>query len=570
MIKIEPMNYKHHITKQRGRIMAEILDIPNEIDETTFSKILKTTNARYWFKTNNRMKGTYNMKIYFNNDEDRKQAINKKIKIDGKIFTWFFRTGSGRQNNFRNEKRNDNGFEIVHTKIETTGMTTKMKRIAIGKADTTMKEILDTTCNDNILAPTMTIDTTPTPKEETIHTQEEDLTTTIIEKMAEMRLEENDKVLTTNNRDITETMTTIATVTMPIDTTSTEKITTMDITEEGMKETTETMTGVEWLDAINWIPQTYNTIREGEEEEEGEKNINDRRYKVEEIDGHVFKLDILFKDKQKGIKVIGIYNPNNDKEITQSIEKRITSWINEAQKLNQELLILGDFNESTNKKIKSKPLIQVIKKHGLEDVHECLAGKDILDTWKSGEYSSRIDYIFASENILGQISSHEILDIEDFETDHKALTINIELKESLNLNKKEYFKKVKVELKRIILEPNDWEIIAERLDDKLLDITETDLDREDIWATLVTIYEEEKIRRINEIKDIKEMELKQGKDKNEDLLENKIYHLIRKYETLEKINNIEHEIIKLIKKVIKLKWRKIGEQLIQESQTQGK
>ncbi|UZO17704.1 uncharacterized protein OCT59_009045 [Rhizophagus irregularis] len=38
MIKIEPMNYKHHITKQRGRIMAEILDIPNEIDETTFSK----------------------------------------------------------------------------------------------------------------------------------------------------------------------------------------------------------------------------------------------------------------------------------------------------------------------------------------------------------------------------------------------------------------------------------------------------------------------------------------------------------------------------------------------------
>jgi hypothetical protein len=110
MIKIEPMNYKYHMIKQRGRIMAEILDIPNEIDETTFSKILKTTSARYWFKTNNRTKGTYNMKIYFNNEEDRKQAISKKIKIDGKIFTWFFRTGSGRQNNFRNERRNENGF----------------------------------------------------------------------------------------------------------------------------------------------------------------------------------------------------------------------------------------------------------------------------------------------------------------------------------------------------------------------------------------------------------------------------------------------------------------------------
>ncbi|PKK57233.1 hypothetical protein RhiirC2_858297 [Rhizophagus irregularis] len=590
MIKIEPMNYKYHMIKQRGRIMAEIIDIPNDINETTFSKILKTTSARYWFKTNNKTKGTYNMKIYFNNEDDRKQAINKKIKIDGKIFTWFFRTGSGRQNNFRNERRNDNGFGKRFQEEMYNGGKDKRTRCNICKK------------NNHITDECYFNNTTPTPKEETIHTQEEDLTTTIIEEMAEMRLEETDKFLTTNNRDITETVTTLATVTMPIDTTSTEKITTTDITEEGMKETTETMTGVEWLDAINWIPQTYNTIREEEEEEEGEvgetsqettiktnkkkyinkkkrkkeineksiittnkykknqklkigcinvrglnnvnkqgnlrtflgkekwdiaiitetkltkqkgkyiykgwdkyevinssynddntksgiiimlkKNINDRRYKVEEIDGHVIKLDILFKDKQKGIKVIGIYNPNNDKEITQSIEKRITSWINEAQKLNQELLILGDFNESANKKIKSKPLIQVIKKHGLEDVHECLAGKDILDTWKSGEYSSRIDYIFASENILGQISSHEILDIEDFETDHKALTINIELKESLNLNKKEYFKKVKVELKRIILEPNDWEIIAERLDDKLLDITETDLDREDIWATL--------------------------------------------------------------------------------------
>ncbi|UZO11194.1 uncharacterized protein OCT59_002766 [Rhizophagus irregularis] len=108
MIKIEPMNYKYHIIKQRERIVADILNIPNEIDETTFSKILKTTSLRYWFKTNNRTKGTYNMKIYFNNEEDRKQTISRKIKIDGKNFTWFFQTAPRRQNNFRNERRNDN------------------------------------------------------------------------------------------------------------------------------------------------------------------------------------------------------------------------------------------------------------------------------------------------------------------------------------------------------------------------------------------------------------------------------------------------------------------------------
>ncbi|PKK58636.1 hypothetical protein RhiirC2_763281, partial [Rhizophagus irregularis] len=106
--------------------------------------------------------------------------------------------------------------EIEHTKTEETGMTTGMKRIDIEKADMTMKEILDTTCNDNILTSTMTTDTTPTSKEENIHTQEEDLTTTIIEKMVEMRLEETDKVFTTNNKDITETTTTITMVTPPI------------------------------------------------------------------------------------------------------------------------------------------------------------------------------------------------------------------------------------------------------------------------------------------------------------------------------------------------------------------
>ncbi|PKB93557.1 DNase I-like protein, partial [Rhizophagus irregularis] len=112
------------------------------------------------------------------------------------------------------------------------------------------------------------------------------------------------------------------------------------------------------------------------------KSLNDRKYKVEKIDGHVIKLDILFKDKQKGIKIIGIYNPNNDKDITGQIEKKVTAWINDAQKLNQELIILGDFNESANNKKKSKPLTQMIKRHGLEDVHECLTGKDMLDTWK--------------------------------------------------------------------------------------------------------------------------------------------------------------------------------------------
>ncbi|PKY33556.1 hypothetical protein RhiirB3_452540, partial [Rhizophagus irregularis] len=98
-------------------------------------------------------------------------------------------------------------------------------------------------------------------------------------------------------------------------------------------------------------------------------------------------------------------------------------------------------NESAENKKKLKPLIQTIKKHGLEDAHECLAGNDKLYTWKNGDNSSRIDYIFMSEGILENTISHEILDIEDFDTDHRALTIKFELKENLELDKKEYFRK---------------------------------------------------------------------------------------------------------------------------------
>ncbi|GET57582.1 exodeoxyribonuclease III [Rhizophagus irregularis DAOM 181602=DAOM 197198] len=132
------------------------------------------------------------------------------------------------------------------------------------------------------------------------------------------------------------------------------------------------------------------------------KEINDRRYAIEKIDGHVIKLDILFRGNQKNIRIIGIYNPNDDKPTTTLIETKIAKWMNEAINLEYEMIILGDFNESANdkKKKKKRPLTATIKQHGLQDVHECLtAEKDMLDTWRSGEYSSRIDFIFLSEGV---------------------------------------------------------------------------------------------------------------------------------------------------------------------------
>lgn len=81
--------------------------------------------------------------------------------------------------------------------------------------------------------------------------------------------------------------------------------------------------------------------------------------------------------------------------MTGKIERKLMEWIKEAYNLEQEMIILGDFNGANKSNRKNKLLTKCIKRHMLQDVHESLAGKDVLDTWKRGELSSRIDYIFS-------------------------------------------------------------------------------------------------------------------------------------------------------------------------------
>ncbi|PKY31996.1 hypothetical protein RhiirB3_449890 [Rhizophagus irregularis] len=100
LIKVAPENYKNNVINQWGRISANIIDIPFEIDETEFTKQLKDAGARYWYKLNDNKNGTYKLITYFNNKEERKRATSKKIKIGEQIFTWFFRTDDGRNDNF--------------------------------------------------------------------------------------------------------------------------------------------------------------------------------------------------------------------------------------------------------------------------------------------------------------------------------------------------------------------------------------------------------------------------------------------------------------------------------------
>ena len=85
----------------------------------------------------------------------------------------------------------------------------------------------------------------------------------------------------------------------------------------------------------------------------------------------------------------------------------------------------------------------------------------MLDTWKSGELSSRIDYIFLSENICDSIISHDVKSIEPEITDHKALIVKMKLEEGIKSNRRKFINEIKNSQRTIRIKDEDWESIAE-------------------------------------------------------------------------------------------------------------
>ncbi|CAB4418815.1 unnamed protein product [Rhizophagus irregularis] len=146
--------------------------------------------------------------------------------------------------------------------------------------------------------------------------------------------------------------------------------------------------------------------------------------------------------------------------------------------------------------------------------------------------------------------------------DHKGLSIKIKLKKRLMVNKTKQFNDIKKELKFIKLEPEDWDVIADKVEERLIDTEIEHINREEIWEKLVNIYDEERKDLIKQIKKKREEEKlekinKESKGTGDTLTnEEKLENLINEYERLEKIDKIEHEIIKTTDKVIKEKWRR--------------
>ncbi|PKC56956.1 hypothetical protein RhiirA1_401761 [Rhizophagus irregularis] len=143
----------------------------------------------------------------------------------------------------------------AHRNTGGTEIKIGMSYIDKEEEDTIMKKTLTTKHNTTMKA--ITADTTATTIEEEIQTQEDDTMTIISEKMAEMRIGDIDKKIIISNT----TITTMMDILQEIQLDTAEKITEAT-TEIGMKET-DPMTGIEWLDAINWQPYQNTNKRRG-------------------------------------------------------------------------------------------------------------------------------------------------------------------------------------------------------------------------------------------------------------------------------------------------------------------
>ncbi|UZO08445.1 uncharacterized protein OCT59_028700 [Rhizophagus irregularis] len=242
MIRTEPLNYKNHVTKQRGKIIASVIDIPNHINDTEFTPIFRQTEE-------------------ITEDFKAKCTIKEDMKITQDVL-YVKGTITKQEIAISTTATTTKDRETAETTEEKIGTITI---VTATEGHMTTKEI-SRHPEDRTTTTTVTADTTDTEKIGTMITEEDNLTM-IAMKMEDMKIEDI-RVKDTNKIDTTiienKTRATKETiVTMAIS----EEIEDT-ITETGTKEI-DTMEDVEWTSAS----KITSNKRKKEGREEGEEVV---------------------------------------------------------------------------------------------------------------------------------------------------------------------------------------------------------------------------------------------------------------------------------------------------------
>ncbi|CAB4388186.1 unnamed protein product [Rhizophagus irregularis] len=237
----------------------------------------------------------------------------------------------------------------------------------------------------------------------------------------------------------------------------------------------------------------------------------------------------------------------------------VDKWIDEAQSLNQNLIVMGDFNErkvNQDNASKDTMFLDMLEEYNLIDIHTKFNSEEALAIWSNGMISTTIDFIYMSYKLINKVEIHEILNIEKvLDTDHKALTITLRIKDERTADVRKQQETQNFMSKKFL--KMEWENIANRVEENLIESPiNLDIynDNTKYWSVL-------KDRIIMEMdKSIKEKQLQlNSKGKYQTDL-SKMMTIQRLKKKLAIIGEIENTI---------MKWRKLKGKIEKDTLTYG-
>ncbi|PKB95603.1 DNase I-like protein [Rhizophagus irregularis] len=188
--------------------------------------------------------------------------------------------------------------------------------------------------------------------------------------------------------------------------------------------------------------------------------IDIRTINYKEFTGYAQSIDIVLKGKENSIRLINIYMICNDKKKKLAIIETVDKWIDEAKIANLNVIVMGDFNErkiNHDNVAKDTTFLDMIEEYNLIDIHTKFNNGKALTTWSNGTISTTIDFIYMSHKLINKVEIHEVLNIEKaLDTDHKALTITIRIKDEWTPDNTKYWStlrdRITVEMNKSIKE----------------------------------------------------------------------------------------------------------------------
>ena len=190
------------------------------------------------------------------------------------------------------------------------------------------------------------------------------------------------------------------------------------------------------------------------------KQFSKHIHKIESFKGRLISADMFFKGHIK-IRIIQIYIHANttQREEIEELYTKITNIIEDAQRKNFKLIVMGDFNVCPEKykkhyrstgnihwRYKILHMLEIKNLIDIVDLYQDITLQNPCNTFSNHNFSSRIDLIFISRDLIMETINANNHNIDFYTSDHLAVYVsfinnNIFNKKSFARNKQQKIRK---------------------------------------------------------------------------------------------------------------------------------